>query len=117
MYQSGSKGYQRSQESSSSLERKSFCHFLIPFHSLIEKRLPIKAFIEVTLVSLTLRLRTVFENILKKRSEFRRTSFLRSCNLVDLDGNNLTGFIQNFVYNLVNLVLTSKSNWKWAKIG
>ena len=54
-----------------------------------------------------------FLNFLRKRSQFRCTGLLCSSKLVHLGGKNLTCFIQNLVHNLMNLVLSSKSNRKW----
>ena len=70
----------------------------------------------LTLVSVTLRARTVFKIFLKERSQFRRTGLLCNSKLVHLDGKNLTRFIQNLVQNLMNLILSSKSNRKWPKM-
>ena len=52
---------------------------------------------------------------LKKRSQFRCTGLLYSSKLEHLDGKTLTCFIQNLVQNLMNLLLSSKSNRKWQK--
>ena len=70
----------------------------------------------LTLVSVTLRARTVFKIFLKERSQFRCTGLLCNSKLVHLDGKNLTRFIQNLVQNLMNLILSSKSNRKWPKM-
>ena len=53
-----------------------------------------------------------FLKCLKKRSQFRCTGLLHSSKLVNLDGKNLTCFIQKLVHNLMNLVLGSKSDKK-----
>ena len=63
------------------------------------------------LTILTLGARTVFF-VWKKHSKFRCTGLLRSSNLVHVDGKNSTCFIQN----LMNLILSSKSNRKWPKM-
>ena len=76
----------------------------------------IKAFLKVTLVSLTLRARTVFLKFLKKCRQFRCTGLLRRSKQIHLDAKNLTFFFQNLVQNLLNLVLSSKSDRKWPKV-
>ena len=59
---------------------------------------------------------TLSFKFLKKRRRFRCTCLLHSSKLVHIDGKNLSGFIQNLVQNLINSVLSSKSNRKWRKV-
>ena len=78
----------------------------------MQKRLSIIAFLEITLVLLTLRVRTVFFEFFKKHSQIRCTGLLQSSKLVHLDGKNLTCFIQNLVPNLMNVVLKQQEGDK-----
>ena len=56
-----------------------------------------------------------FLNFLKNRSQFRCTGFLPTRKVAHLDGKNLISFIRNLVQNLMNLVLSSKSNRRWSE--
>ena len=66
-----------------------FYSFLLPPNG---QALTVKAFLEVTLVSLIPRARSVFKFFLKKRRQFRCTRLLHSSKLVHLDGKNLACF-------------------------
>ena len=68
------------------------------------KRSTIKAFLEVSFVSLALTVRTFFL-FLKKGRQVGSTGLRRSSNLVHLDDKHLADFTWNLLQNLRNLVL------------
>ena len=61
--------------------------------------------------------RALFFKIFEKTQPIHCTGLLRSIKLVHLDSKNLTCFIQNLVYNLMNLVPHSKCDRKCLKKG
>ena len=69
------------------------------------KRLIIKAFLEVILVSLTLRAHIVLE----KRKPFSCTGLQCNNKLAHFKGRNMASFTGNLVQNLMKLVSNSKS--------
>ena len=68
-----------------------------------------KAFLEVSLVSLTIKVRTVFE-ISEKTRQFHCTGLLHCVKLVHLEGKNLICFFKNLFQKSIKLVLHFKSS-------
>ena len=90
--------------------------FLDSFPLFNAKRLTIKAFLEVALLSLILRAH-YFLKLLKKCWQFRCAGLLCSSKLDHLDRKSLPDFTWNLVQNLISLVVFSKNNRKWLKNG
>ena len=63
-----------------SSEKGDFGHFLILSYVLMQKRLTIKAFVEVTLVLLTLSARTVVKNFWKNADSFAVLTWYTAAN-------------------------------------
>ena len=80
------------------------------------KRLTIKAFLEVTLVSLTLGKRTVFK-IFGKTQAISLYWFPAQQQTSTSRRQKLDSFYSNLVQNLIKLVSSSKNDRKWPKDG
>ena len=75
-----------------------------------------KALLEVSLVALTLRARTIFKNFLQKCRQFCSTGLLHSSKLVHSHGLNLASSKRNLVQNLMKLVFFLKATGSGLKV-
>ena len=97
------------------LKEFSFVILCFFFSAPVTKRSSIKAFSEVSSVSLTLRSHANFLKFFKKCREFPYTVFLRSSKPVKLNWRKSACYTWNLVQNLLSLVLISKTNMKYPE--